>query len=110
MYYSDGRGETNPTIMFLSTGTDMNRQGTDKDTTKSKTSWSGNKLVTRTTLSNLIAGRRLEFEVVDEWKLSKDGKVLTQTSKTIFRQDSANAVFIPASRPDSKKVYARLRD
>ena len=110
LYYTDDRGETNPTTMFLSTGTDMNRQGADKDTTRSKPSWSGNKLVTRTTLSSVIAGRRMEFEVVDEWKLSSDGKSLTQTSKTLFRQDASEGLFIPARRPDTKRVYNRVPD
>src|SRR6266550_9215081 len=83
IYYTDGRSETNPTTMFLSTSTDMNPQGHDKDVTKSKTSWSGNKLVTRSSLRSLIAGRVLQFEIVDEWKLSQDGKTLTQTSRTV---------------------------
>ena len=110
VYYTDDRGETNPTIMFLSTGTDMNRQVPDKDVTKSRTSWSGNKLVTRATLTSLLAGRHMEFEVIDEWKLSSDGKTLTQTSRTVFRQDASDGIFIPARRPDTKRVYYRIPD
>jgi hypothetical protein len=110
VYYTDARGETNPTTMFLSTGTDMNQQGHDKDVTKSKTGWSGNKLVTRSTLRNVIAGRFLEFEIVDEWRLSDDGKTLTQTSRTIFRQDNSSAIVVPARRPDFKRVYNRVPD
>ncbi len=110
IYYSDGRGETNPTTMFLSTSTDMNPQGHDKDVTKSKTTWSGNKLVTRSTLRSLIAGRVLEFDIIDEWKLSQDSKTLRQTSRTVFRQDTSGGVFVPANRPDTKRVYNRVPD
>ena len=110
IYYSDGRGETNPTTMFLSTSTDVNPQRHDKDVTKSKTSWSGNKLVTRSTLRSLIASRELEFDIIDEWKLSQDGKALTQTSRTVFNPDSSPGVFIPANQPDIRRVYNRVRD
>lgn len=108
VYYSDGRGETNPTILFLSTRTDTNLQRHDKDVTKSKTTWSGNKMVTRSTVRSLIGGRVLEFEIIDEWKLSSDGKTLTQTSRTVFHQDNSGAIFVPANLPDMKRVYNRL--
>jgi hypothetical protein len=110
VYYTDGRGETNPATSFVSAGTDMDPQRHDKDVTKSKTTWSGNKLVTRSTLSNSTGGRLLEFEVIDEWKLSTDGKTLTQTSRTLFRPDTAGGIFVPANRPDSKRIYNRVPD
>ena len=110
VYYSDGRGETNPTILFLSTRTDTNPQSHDKDVTKSKTTWSGNKIVTRSSVRSLIGGQVLEFEIIDEWKLSSDGKMLTQTSRTVFRQDNSGAIFVPANRPDMKRVYNRVPD
>lgn len=110
VYFSDGRGETNPTIMVLSTGTDMNKPVEDKDVTKSKTKWNGDKLVTRSTLRNVVARHPLEFDIIDEWKLSKDGKTLTQTSRTVFRQDLSGGIFVPANRPDNKRVYNRLPD
>ncbi len=88
----------------------MNPQGHDKDVTKSKTTWSGNKLVTRSTLRSLIAGRVLEFDIIDEWKLSQDSKTLRQTSRTVFRQDTSGGVFVPANRPDTKRVYNRVPD
>jgi len=110
VYYTDGRCETNPTTMFLSTGTDINRQRPDKDVTRSKTNWSGNKLVTRSSLRSMIAGHVLEFTIIDEWKLSQDGKILTQTSRTVFRQDMSGGIFVPANRPDPKRVYNRVPD
>jgi hypothetical protein len=109
VYYTDGRGETNATTMFLSTGTDVKLPG-NKDVTKSKTKWSGDKVVTRFTLTSLIAGHPVEFEIIDEWKLSKDGQTLTQTSRTVFRQDMSGGIFVPANRPDIKRVYNRVPD
>ncbi|MDQ2977129.1 MAG: hypothetical protein M3R69_17180 [Acidobacteriota bacterium] len=109
-YYTDGRGETNQAAMALSDGTNMNSRDLDKQVTRSRTRWSGNKLVTRSTLSNPIAGRILEFEVTEEWKLSEDGRALTQTSRTVFRPGSSDPVFIPANVPDSKRVYSRVPD
>ncbi|MDQ1637281.1 MAG: hypothetical protein QOF62_620 [Pyrinomonadaceae bacterium] len=110
VYFTDGRGETNPTIVFLSTSTDVHAQGHDKDVTKSRTTWSGNKLVTRSTVRGPVSGRSLEFEIIDEWKLSSDGKTLTQTSRTVFRQDMSGVIFVPANRPDIKRVYNRIPD
>jgi hypothetical protein len=110
VYYTDGRGETNPTTMYLSSGTDMNPQGHDKDVTKSKTTWRGNKLVTRSILRSVIGGRPLEFAVIDEWKLSSDGKTLTQSSRTVFQQDTSGGIFIPANRPNTKRVHNRVPD
>jgi hypothetical protein len=110
VYFTDGRGETNPTIVFLSTSTDIHAQGHDKDVTKSKTTWSGNKLVNRAIVRSPIGGRSLEFEIIDEWKLSSDGKTLTQTSRTVFRQDMSGVIFVPANRPDIKRVYNRIPD
>jgi hypothetical protein len=110
VYYSDGRGEKNPTLVFLSTRNDTNPQSHDKDATKSKTTWSGTKLVTRSTVRSLIGGQVLEFEIIDEWKLFSDGKTLTQTSRTVFRQDNSGAIFVPANRPDMKRVYNRVPD
>src|SRR2546430_7067509 len=47
VYYTDGRGETNPTSAWITTN-----PGSDSDRplqTKSKTSWSGDRIVTRST-------------------------------------------------------------
>jgi len=106
VYYTDGRGET----MFLSTHTYMNPQR--HEVTRSKTIWSGNKLIThsRSPGRSLIGGQLLEFEIIDEWKLSTDGKTLTQTSRTASRQDMSGAIFVPANRPNIKRVYNRVPD
>jgi hypothetical protein len=109
-YYTDGRGETNPATMFLSDGVRINARDVDKQVTKSKTRWSGNKLVTRFTLRSAIAGHILEFDVIEEWRLSDDGKTLTQTSRKVFRPNLYDSVFVPANAPDAKKVFSRIPD
>lgn len=108
VYYTDGRGETNPANMLLSTSTDINSRALDKRVTSSKTKWNGKKLVTRSILRSSVAGHLLEFEVVDEWKISEDGNTLTETSKTVFRP--SDVIFIPADVPDIKRVYRRVPD
>src|SRR6266550_2235004 len=60
LYYTDGRGET----MFLSTHTYLNPQS--HEVTRSKTTWSRNKLVTRSRSPrrSLVGGQLLEFEII----------------------------------------------
>ena len=107
IYYTDGRGESNRSTSFVTTRPASNSKPVD-EFTKSKTRWRGNKLETRSTLRNLIAGHMLEFELVDQWQLSSDGKILTHISRIIYRQDASPAAFIPAAVPDRKKVYNRV--
>jgi hypothetical protein len=57
-------------------------------------------------LSLAVAGHFVEYEQIDEWKLSADGKVLTQTSRIVFEQ--SNTVVVPAMVSDKKKVYNRV--
>lgn len=60
----------------------------------------------RTTLTSESA-RLIEFELVDEWKLSPDGKILTQRTRTVYLQ-SPGGTFLPAMAPDKKRVYNRV--
>ena len=106
VYFTDGRGEENQATAMLT----MNPNAPPRDPqkgTKSTTRWSGNKIVTRSMLQLQAGGRVIEFELVDEWKLSSDGKTLTQTTKTVYLQSSGGA-FIPAMAPDKKRVYNRV--
>jgi len=106
IYYTDGRGETNQATALLTTNPGgASAADLQKERTKSKTRWSGNKLVTRAQLRLTAGGQMLEYELVDEWKLSPDGKVLTNTSRMVFQQSSG--IFIPAAASDSKRVYNR---
>lgn len=103
IYFTDGRGETNPTTAWLTTN-----PGSAADRppeTKSKTSWSGNKIVTRSTVRPRAGTATLEFEIIIEWKVSTDGKTLTQTTHTVAQRDPmSNSVFVSGGR-DLKAVY-----
>jgi hypothetical protein len=112
VYYTDGRGETNRMVMSLRPHSYLYPERDDKVAIRSKTTWTGNKLVTRSRspARGVIGGQLLEFEIIDEWKLSPDGKTFTLTSRTVSRQDGSGAIFVPANRPDMKRVYNRLPD
>jgi hypothetical protein len=106
-YFTDGRGETN----VATTGLTTNPSGARapelaNQLTKSTTKWSGNKIVTRSSLRLNTGGVVVEFEQIDEWKLSADGKTLTQTNRLVFQR--SNVAFAPAMVPDKKRVYNRL--
>jgi hypothetical protein len=106
IYFTDGRGETNPLTSFVTTNpAGIKADELKKQVSKSKTKWSGNKVVTRSELSVQAGPQTVSFEQVDEWKLSDDGKILIQTSR-IIHHDSGG-LFIPAMVPDKKRVYNR---
>ena len=103
-YYTDGRGEKNPTTFWLTTnpGSDSFRP----DESGSKTFWSKDKIVTRS-ISRTSAGAMIvEFDIIDELRLSSDGKTLTKTTRTIPRKDlTPNVGFVAGTRPDLTAVY-----
>lgn len=106
IYFTDERGETNQTTMMITTNPgSVKAEDMEKQMTKSRTRWSGDKLIIVSTLRLTAAGHVLEYDAVDEWKLSKDGKTLTKLSKLIYRGSAI--VLQPAIVPDTKKVYNR---
>lgn len=103
-YYTDGRGETNPTTAWVTTN--PGSESWRPNETKSKTAWSKNKVVTRSVSQTFGGGAVFEFEIVDEWRLSSDGKTLTKTSKTIpSRNLTGNAAFVIGNGAEFKEVY-----
>jgi hypothetical protein len=71
-YYTDGRGEMNPSA--------LGRVGV-----KSATKWDGNKIVATSALTRRGPdGKTATMETTDKWQLSSDGRVLTQTTATSF--------------------------
>lgn len=108
VYFTDGRDEENQATSLLTTNPQTAKPGElQNQRTKSKTRWSGNKVVIRSLLQLTAGGRVIEFELVDEWKLSSDGRTLTQTTRTLYLQ-SAGGAFIPVMAPDKKRVYNRV--
>ena len=105
VYFTDGRGETNEATSALTTNpTAFKANDLKNQVTKSKTNWSGNTVVTRSILAVNAGGRIVQFEQIDEWKLSNDGKVLTQTTRII--PETGVGVLIMAS--SKKRVYNRV--
>lgn len=107
IYFTDGRGEENEaTSVITANPTAFKPEDLKNKVTKSKTKWSGDKIVTRSRYTlNVPGGSLIEFEQVDEWKLSTDGKTLTQTSRVNLQ--SSNTAFIPSNPPDKKRVFNR---
>jgi hypothetical protein len=84
-YYTDGRGETNPST--------LGRVGL-----RSETRWDGRKIVARSTLKRKTPdGGALEIESTEKWELSGDGQTLTQTS----------VINAPSGAQTLKQVYRR---
>jgi hypothetical protein len=95
-YYTDGRGETNPRASWAMGAPDV---ATDASETKSeivwsenmpqtseiksKTTWIENKIVTQSVTRLYSASGIIDDETVQEWRLSKDGKILTQTRRSV---------------------------
>ena len=102
-YYTDGRGETNPATVWLSSSPDP--KSPHPKETKSKTKWSGDRVVMRTTLRLMAGIHVIEEYVVDEWRLSADGKTLTQTTRHLMPRPLDGAIVVLANRPDDKRVY-----
>ena len=107
-YFSDGRGETNPTLI-------------DEIEVKSKTKWNGNKLISEYSVSPKSAGGlKFTLDVIGEWKLSADGRTLTQTERATARSSSltvdagAPRIGMPPSGlvlavpNETKKVFQRV--
>jgi len=103
LYFTDDRGEKHrgPRLLTYGLGwpTDI-----DKQVVESKTHWSGEKIVTVSAHQTLFAQHRIEYSVYDEWKLSRDGKVLTRVSSIRMRE----AWFDVSRLRPVKRIYERV--
>lgn len=102
-YYTDGRSEKNPTTDWLTTnpGSDSFKPAE----TASKTTWSKDKIVTRSISRSYAGTAIIEFEIIDEWKLSSDGKTLTKTTRFVPSKDMRNIAFVAGMGTDLKAFY-----
>jgi hypothetical protein len=97
VYFSDQRGET-----FKSPAGGPGIQ--------SKTKWDGDKLVIHYVGGGIMGFAVRNVNVVEEWKLSKDGQSLTKKIIVIPPRnapDRVNAVPVTESNQEYKKVYNR---
>jgi hypothetical protein len=86
VYYTDGRGELNPST--------LGRVGV-----KSETKWDGDKIVATSTLTRRgPGGKTSTLETTDKWQLSGDGRLLTQTTSISYGGGTQTV----------KQVYRRL--
>jgi len=111
-YYTDGRGEKNSDVGFL-TGTG----GRSTVEVKSETKWKKQKLVVQGSFrQRLAAGRFQQVEQVEEWELAPDGKTLTQVTTKRFENQpfdiqagGRTPPVIIATRPIRfKRIYRRI--
>lgn len=103
-YFTDGRGETNPTTAWITAnpGSQTDRPAE----TKSKTSWSGEKVVTRSRFRTSAGSALMEFEITIERRISPDGKTFTETTHSNAKTDpTSNSVFVAGRGIDFKAVY-----
>jgi hypothetical protein len=108
VYFTDGKGETNAATLFLAFDPRHKRpEELQSVSVKSKTKWQGDKIVIRTSTESRLERLRMQYLVVDEWKLSADGKTLTQTSKFQSDPDTIPS-FTPTPTPDEKRVYVLI--
>jgi hypothetical protein len=114
-YYTDGRGEENPSGISIRTGTQSDNSAQENEKLKSKTKWDGERLVAQANLQRTVNGHTYRMDIVKEWKLSKDGNILTITLRTTnlnpnagMRSPSSGAgIMLPARPSETKKVYRR---
>ena len=100
-YYTDGRGETNPAPWL---GTDSSMESWRPSKIESKTIWDKDKVVTRSVEMSIGGAAVFQAEITDEWRLSSDGKTLTEIKRTVPNKDlKGNAAAGDGS--ESKLVY-----
>jgi hypothetical protein len=93
-YYTDGRGEMNPT-------------SDGKRSLKSNTKQTDNKLIIRFSMpSSTINKTAIVNERIDEWKLSSDGQTLTQTSSFTSSSSASDASHNPYGSPRAPNILA----
>ena len=95
--FSDERGETYKSPVSGMSG-------------KSKTKWDGDKLVIHYIGGGISGTAVRSVNVIEEWKLSKDGQTLTKKITLVFPRNAPDRVnAVPVSQPnlEYKKVYNR---
>ena len=104
IYYTDARGEKNPAIEGLTT--EPYSEAWRSKETESTTSWDKDKLVTRSVSRSFESGVIFEAEITHEWRLSSDGKTLTENIRTVpNRTAGGNGSAVAGHGVEYKNVY-----
>ena len=95
IYYTDGRGEKNPSA-------------NEKGQVESRTSWQGKVATTRGTESTPTFGDVIMSDVTDKWELSDDGNTLIEyTSSSPLRSKFGKSNFGLIGALNVKKVFRK---
>ena len=105
VYYSDGRGERNPSL--------FRNELTESDSIGTTTKWDKGKLVVKATYVRKSRGGSFEMEVTDKWELSSDGMTLTKTTKTDAPRrvlGNPDMILVVFDQSPIKIVFNRVRE
>ena len=91
-YYTDGRGESNP--MLLRSTQQL----------KTKTKWSGSKIVAKAAFSETSEGEDMNIDIEEKWELSSDGKTLTDTFSMSGSGGGMRAIKLVYTRPPAQST------
>ena len=96
VYYTDERGESNPTF-------------TGKGKIESKTRWDGTRVVVNGSMLASIGGDIIGQEITEQWEISADGNSLVQTVTTgPFRSRFGKTVFKYHGGETIKRVFTKV--
>lgn len=102
-YYTDGRGETNPAKWLV---TDSGLESWRPSEIESTTIWDKDKVVTRSVEMSIGGAAVFKADVSDEWRLSSDGKTLTEITRTVPNKNlKGNAAVVVGDGTGIKTIY-----
>lgn len=95
VYYTDGRGEKNPSFY-------------ENETVETKTYWEGYALVTKGSVFQSTFGDTIMYDIIDKWELSADGNTLTETSyQSAYRSKYGKFNFGSLGERTARKVFKK---
>ena len=102
-YYTDGRGEKNPPLLWLISTPDAG--SSQPPDVVSETTWNKDKIVIHFA-NRVYAGRAVvEADIKMEFRLSKDGRTLTRNTSIAPLQISAHPLIAVGNGADVKTSY-----
>jgi len=94
-YFTDRRGETNPSF-------------NQNETVQSKTYWEGNTLITNGNASMPLSGDVIMSDTSDRWELSADGRTLTQISSYKHSRSKFGHIGFLFEEQNITKVFIKM--
>ncbi len=103
LYYSDGRGEKNPTL--------VRDELTGSDFVGTTTKWEKNRLVMKAMYQRKSPKGSFEMEMTEQWGLSSDGTMLTKTTKIDAPKrvtGTPDMIIVVRDQSPTKLVFTRV--